>query len=353
MRVMCAQILRKSNGYLKTVDITRLIMNMKIASIAEDILKGEKPDGDEIDVLLAESKQNIWDLLYWANRIREKYFGNKVRLCSIVPGRLGGCDQDCKFCAQSARYNTSVGKIETLSDEQILAGAKKAYNSGVPNFGIVYSGRAITEKELCRLEKLIPQIKEKYNLGICASLGIIDSSQARRLAEAGLSRYNHNLETSQRHFAEIVTTHNYSQRTKTIRIAKEAGLGVCAGGIFGIGETDADRVDMAIELGGLGVDMVPMNFLHPIDGTPLGDVKTLEPMEILRIIALYRFILPKAHLKIAGGRVLNLRNMQSWIFYAGATSLLSGDYLTTTGRTVAEDMQMIKDLGLEVEQICE
>ena len=324
-------------------------MNMKIASIAEDILKGNKLDRDDVEVLLAETKQNVWDLFYWANRIREKNFGNKVRLCSIVPGRLGGCDQDCKFCAQSARYNTSVGKTETLSDEKILAGAQKAYNSGIPNFGIVYSGRAITEKELARLEKLIPKIKEKYNLGICASLGIIDSSQAERLAKAGLSRYNHNLETSQRHFADIVTTHSYGQRIETIRIAKEAGLGVCAGGIFGIGETDADRVDMAFELSELGVDMIPMNFLHPIDGTPLGDVETLEPMEILRIIALYRFILPKAYLKIAGGRVLNLRDMQSWMFYAGATSLLSGDYLTTTGRAVVEDMQMIKDLGLEYE----
>ena len=324
-------------------------MNIKIASIAEDILRANKPGRDEIEVLLAESKQNVWDLLYWANRMREKYFGNKVRLCSIVPGRLGGCDQDCKFCAQSARYNTSVGKTEILSDEQILAGAQKACANGVPNFGIVYSGRAITEKELCRLEKLIPRIKEKFNLGICASLGIIDSSQAKRLAEVGLSRYNHNLETSHRHFADIVTTHNYSQRIETIRIAKEAGLGIGAGGIFGIGETDADRVDMAMELGGLGVYMVPMNFLHPIDGTPLGDVKTLEPMEILRIIALYRFVLPKVHLKIAGGRVLNLRDMQSWMFYAGATSLLSGDYLTTTGRVVAEDMQMIKDLSLEMD----
>ena len=324
-------------------------MNLKIASIAEDILRENKPDKNDIDILLAKNKEDVWDLLYWANKIREKNFGNKVKLCSIVPGRLGGCDQDCKFCAQSALYETTTGKAETLSNEQILAGAKKAYDSGVPNFGIVYSGRAITEKELARLEKLIPQIKEKFDLGICASLGIIDSSQARRLAEAGLSRYNHNLETSQQHFANIVTTHSYSQRVETIKAAKDAGLGVCAGGIFGIGETDTDRVDMAFELDGLGVDMVPMNFLHPIAGTPLGDVKTLEPMEILRIIALYRFILPKAHLKIAGGRVLNLRDMQSWMFYAGATSLLSGDYLTTTGRAVAEDMQMIKDLGLECE----
>lgn len=324
-------------------------MNMKIASIAEDILGGHQPGRDKVEILLAESRADVWDLLYWANRIRESNFGKRVRLCSIVPGRLGGCDQDCKFCAQSARYNTSIGKTETLSDEEILAGAEKAYSAGVPNFGIVYSGRAISEKELCRLEKLIPQIKEKYDLGICASLGIIDSAQAGRLAAAGLSRYNHNLETSRNHFADIVTTHDYSQRLETIKVAKKVGLGVCAGGIFGIGETDADRIDMAFELRDLGVDMVPMNFLHPIQGTPLGDVGILKPMKILRIIALYRFILPKAHLKIAGGRVIGLGDMQSWMFYAGATSLLSGDYLTTTGRAVKEDMRMIKDLGLECE----
>jgi len=183
------------------------------------------------------------------------------------------------------------------------------------------------------------------------SLGIINEPQARRLAGAGLKRYNHNLETSRRHFADIVTTHNYTDRLDTIKAAQSAGLGICAGGIFGIGETDADRVDMAMELRRLGVDTVPMNFLHPIEGTPLGNAVTLEPREILRIIALYRFILPKVNLKIAGGRVLNLRDLQSWIFAAGATrtSILSGNYLTTAGRAVEEDRQMLADLGLEMD----
>jgi len=324
-------------------------MNEKIKTLGEDVLNGSLPDRPRIDSLLVKSKSDFYDLLYWANRIRENFFGNKIKLCSIVPGRLGGCDQDCKFCAQSVRYKTHVGKTKVLGDEEIVKAAGEAAKKGVPNFGIVYSGKAISDSELKRIEGLIARIKSQFNLGMCASLGIIDQKQAGRLVKAGLERYNHNLETSRSHFADIVSTHNYSERLGTIRAAKEAGLGVCAGGIFGIGETDGDRVDMALELRALDVDTVPMNFLHPIEGTPLGDMKTLSPKEILRIIAVYRFIMPQTNLKIAGGRVLNLRDMQSWIFYAGATSILSGNYLTTAGRAVQDDIQMLTDLGLEAE----
>jgi len=160
-------------------------------------------------------------------------------------------------------------------------------------------------------------------------------------------RFNHNLETSARHFSNIVSTHEYADRVKTIEAGLKAGLGVCAGGIFGIGENESDRIDMALELRRLDVDMVPMNFLHPIEGTPLSNAEKLSPREILRIVALYRFILPTTHLKVAGGRVLNLRDLQSWIFYAGCTSILSGNYLTTAGRDVKEDLQMLEDLGLQ------
>jgi biotin synthase len=323
-------------------------VNEKLARIAEDILDGEIIDRDQIEYLFSFD-DSLWDILYWANKIREKFFGNGIKICSIVPGRLGGCEQDCKFCAQSARYSTAFKETKTLTDQQILDAAKQAKQKGVPNFGIVFSGKTISEKELARLEKLIPKIKNEVGINICAGLGIIDYGQASRLAKAGLSRYNHNLETSRNHFKNIVTTHDYDVRIETVKAAKKAGLGLCTGGIFGIGETDADRIDMALQIRELGVDMVPMNFLHPIPGTPLADMPTMQPREILRLIALYRFILPKTGIKIAGGRVLNLRDMQSWIFYAGATSILSGDYLTTTGRAVEEDVRMIKDLGLEAE----
>lgn len=324
-------------------------MNKTIEQLASIILEGGELGRVQIDSLADASADAFDDLLYYANRIREKYFGNKVKLCSIVPGRLGGCSQDCAFCAQSLHYDTAVDKTpKILSDEEILAAAAEAREKGVANFGIVYSGKAITEEELHRIEGLIKTITDDYGLGMCASLGIINEAQAKRLADAGLKRYNHNLETSERHFADIVTTHKYADRVKTIEVATKAGFGVCGGGIFGIGETETDRIDMAMELRRLAVDTVPMNFLHPIEGTPLGNIETLTPREILRIIALYRFILPKTSLKIAGGRVLNLRDMQSWIFKAGATSILTGNYLTTAGRSAAEDQQMIEDLGLEI-----
>ncbi len=321
-------------------------MNEKIKTIADCCLGGGEIDKGQIDVLLGEAKADFYDLLYWANKIREKFFGDKIRVCSIVPGRLGGCNQDCKFCAQSTRYKTGFEQPRILSDEEILDGAKQARQNNVPNFGIVYSGKTVTEEELTRLEGLIEQISE-LGLNVCASLGVITEGRAQQLAQAGLTGYNHNLETSERHFSQIVTTHKYTDRVKTIQAAKNAGLRVCAGGIFGIGESDDDRVQMALELRRLGVDTVPMNFLHPIEGTPFGEFKTLQPREILSIIAIYRFILPQTNLKIAGGRVLNLRDLQSWIFYAGANGILSGNYLTTTGRAVEEDMRMLADLGLQ------
>ncbi len=324
-------------------------MNKTIETIAEGVLAGGQAHREQIDILIEEGRKDFFDLLYWANRIREKFFDNRIRLCSIVPGRLGGCDQDCKFCAQSARYKTHVGRARVLTDEEISTAAEQASRNDVPNFGIVYSGKAITEKELTRLEGVIKKIKSRFDLQICVSLGIINPDQARRLTGAGVSRYNHNLETSQRYFSSVVSTHKYAERLRTIEVAKEAGLGVCAGGIFGIGETNQDRIDMALELRGLGVDTVPINFLHPIAGTPLSDAKALKPKEVLSIIAIYRFILPRTHLKIAGGRALNLRDLQSWMFYAGASSLLSGNCLTTTQRPVEEDIQMLADLGLRCE----
>ena len=327
-------------------------MNNRVAKLAEEILNGKIIDRSEIEFLFSLGDENFDDLLYWANRIREKFFGKKIKVCSIVPGRLGGCTQDCKFCAQSAGYETDYREVKTLTDEEIINAARKAKKMGVLNFGIVYSGKTISEKELARLEKLIPKIKTEVGIGVCGGFGIINYEQAARLKKAGLARYNHNLETSRKHFGNIVTTHDYKSRIETVKAAKKAGLGLCTGGIFGIGETEADRIDMALLIRELGVDMVPMNFLSPIEGTPLADTPTMRPREILRLIALYRFILPKVQIKAAGGRKLNLRDLQSWIFYAGATSIISGDYLTTAGRAVEEDLKMISDLGLEADRTC-
>ena len=323
-------------------------MNQKIQQYAEQILAGQLLDRTDIDQLSELSVDNLDDLLYWANEIRKQNFGNTVKMCSIVPGRLGGCSENCAFCAQSLHYDTAVDKTpQVLDDDQIMAAAKEAKQKGVPNFGIVYSGKKVSEGELDRLIALTERIKSELDMGVCMSLGIVSEENMQRLADAGVVRFNHNLETSERHFSEVVSTHKYADRVRTIEAGLKAGMGVCAGGIFGIGENEQDRIDMALELRRLGVDMVPMNFLHPIEGTPLGNAEKMPPREILRIVALYRFILPKTHLKVAGGRVLNLRDLQSWIFYAGCTAILSGNYLTTAGRAVEDDLQMLKDLGLE------
>jgi biotin synthase len=324
-------------------------MNNTIETFGQIILTGGQIDRPHIEELFAESRCDLDDLLYWANKIRQKFFGNRIKVCSIVPGRVGGCDQDCAFCAQSARYKTHVEKTKILSDEEILEAAAAAKENDVPHLGIVYSGKVVSDAELARVEGLVKRIKQEYGISVCAGLGILPADKMKRLAAAGVARYNHNLETSRSHYGKIVSTHCYDDRIKTVEAAKQAGLGLCTGGIFGIGETDSDRIDMALELRRLNVDMVPMNFLHPIAGTPLGDMKPLEPKEILRLVGLYRFILPQTHLKVAGGRLVNLRDLQSWGFYAGATSIMSGNFLTTAGRAVKEDMQMLKDLGLEAQ----
>jgi biotin synthase len=323
-------------------------MNQQIEQYAKKILDGQLLERNEIDSLSKLSTEYLDDLLYWSNEIRKAGFGNTIKMCSIIPGRMGGCSEDCAFCAQSLHYDTAVDKTpQILSDGQIMDAAAEAKSKGVPNFGIVYSGKKVSQQELDRLISLTKRIKTELGMGVCMSLGIISDENMQRLADAGVVRFNHNLETSERHFAEVVNTHKYEDRVRTIEAGLKAGMGVCAGGIFGIGETEADRIDMALELRRLGVDMVPMNFLHPIEGTPLGNAETMPPREILRIVALYRFILPTTHLKVAGGRVLNLRDTQSWIFQAGCTAILSGNYLTTAGRSVEDDLQMLKDLGLE------
>lgn len=322
-------------------------MNTQIEKYAQKVLAGGDLDKNELLELVSLGEKGSWDLIYYANLIREKKFGKKIKVCSIVPGRLGGCSEDCKFCAQSARYQTHIGKAKYTSEEDILAAAKEAKENGVPTLGIVNSGQSVSEDELERLVSLIEKIHAEYGLKVCASLGILNKEQAGKLAQAGVARYNHNLETSERNFGEIVGTHTFQDRVDTIENCLEAGMGVCAGGIFGIGESDQDRIDMVIKLRELGVDMVPMNFLHPMEGTPLADIIPLSPMEILTLVAIYRFAIPKAEIKVAGGRLLNLRDVQSWMFHAGATALMSGNYLTTAGRSVKEDMQMVRDLGLE------
>ncbi len=317
-----------------------------IAALAAKVLAGDALTRQEARTLTEVEGDALYDLFSWANKIRIKHVGRHVKFCSIVAGKVGNCSQDCAFCAQSAHFRTDVTP-QKLTVNQMRRATEQAVSDGASSFGVVNSGRGPTELELDWLEPFFKRIASEHRIRPCATLGELTEPQARRLGDMGVLRVNHNLETSRRHFPNIVSTHTYDDRVRTIRNAKAAGLSICSGGIFGMGEDWQDRLDVAFELRDLGADVVPINFLNRIDGTPLHDrCEDMRPMEALKIIALYRFVLPDRELKIAGGREKILRELQSWMFFAGASSFLIGNYLTTFGREPDQDRQMLSDLGL-------
>jgi len=328
-----------------------------IARLAARVLEGGALGVDDARALAAVDHRGelIYDLFYWANKVRTRFVGRSVKFCSIVTGKVGGCSEDCHYCSQSKHFKTHVNPSR-MRVEQMAEAADEARANGASSFGIVNSGRGPTDKELDWLEPFFKDTAAKHHIRPCATLGELRPDQAQRLRAMGVERINHNLETSRRHFGNICTTHTYDDRVRTIRAAKAAGLSICSGGIFGLGETWDDRIDMAVELRELGADVVPINFLVPIEGTPAHTATcsggqssggaTLEPLEALKIVALYRFLLPDRELKIAGGREKVLRDLQSWVFFAGGSSFLIGNYLTTFGRSPQQDHQMLADLGL-------
>jgi len=324
-------------------------VNPKIEKTARVALSGDGTERAEADCLLSLDGEELYDLFYWANRIRERFKGNAVVSCSIISAKQGRCGEDCKFCSQAARHNTGIAEFALMDKAKIVEAAKAAAGVGSQCFGIVTSGRAvITSHEQAMIYDAVTAVAAMGRMDCGASLGILTPEFAKRLVDCGLKRYNHNLETSERFFPNICTTHSYRERVNTVRIAMDAGLRVCCGGIFGLGESWTDRLDLAFALREFGVREVPLNFLNPIRGTPLQNAQRLKPMEILKIIALFRFILPDADLKTCGGREVNLRDLQSWMFYAGANGTMIGNYLTTTGNPPERDLQMIEDLGLKL-----
>ena len=319
-----------------------------IARAAQQVLAGQDLDrGDACRLATIDDALRL-DLFYWANRIRIHFVGPEVRCCSIVAAKVGACSEDCAFCSQSAHYKTPTEGLSTLRNDEVEQAARQAADSGADSFGIVNSGYGPTDAELETWAPTIRKIRDEGRIRACASLGILEPGQAERLRDAGLQRYNHNLQTSKRFFPNIIKTHSYEDRRDTLVRAKAAGLSLCSGALVGMGETWEDRIDLALELRDLDVDVVPLNFLHAIDGTPLERAEPMAPMECLHIIALYRFLLPDKEIKIAGGREVNLRDLQSWMFFAGANSFLIGNYLTTFGRSADEDRQMLADLGLRL-----
>jgi biotin synthase len=327
-------------------------MNIKIGKIANRVLQGKGISYEEAHFLMGISGNEIYDLLYWANHIRYDSFKNVISTCSIISAKQGGCSEDCKFCAQSTHYGADISSFPLVEKGKISEAVEGARNYSVNSIGVVTSGYSLQgDKDFNRICDYIHELSKYNGIPIHTSIGTVTYEMAMKLASSGVKMINHNLETSERYFPNVCTTHYYEERVETIKNAKKAGMEVCSGGIFGVGESVEDRLDLAFALKALGVDAIPLNFLNPIESTPLCFEKPLEPMAILKIIAVFRFIIPDKEIKIAGGREANLRDLQSWIFYAGANSTMIGNYLTTKGKSANEDLQMIKDLGMVCENM--
>lgn len=318
-----------------------------LCGISRRVIGGGPVTRSEVRQMLDLSGEAIHDLLYWAHKIRHHFHGNRVTFCSIVASKFGDCSEDCKYCAQSVHYETDASARPMMSADEVVSAVRDAKANGAGAFGIVNQGFGPAHHDWELVLEAVRQKDEIDGVCNCASLGILRDDQAADLKAAGLRRYNHNLETSKEHFGNICTTHTWQQRYDTIRLVKEMGMEVCSGGIFGMDESVEDRVSLLFSIKELNPHVVPLNFLFPIAGTPLENAEPLAPLEILKIIAAARFVLPHQDIKVAGGREKNLRDLQSWIFYAGATSMLVGNYLATYGRPAGQDLKMIEDLGLE------
>ena len=286
-------------------------------------------------------------LMAAAWRVRHRHFGNTVQLFFLMNAKSGLCPEDCGYCSQSKVSEAEIPRYNLLSAPKLLEGAKLAAERQSKTFCIVISARGPTEREMDAVCKIVPEIKARYDLNICACLGLLTPDQARRLAEAGVDKVNHNLNTSERFYPEVCTTHGYADRVSTLAACRSAGLELCSGGIMGMGETRADLVDMAMELRNLGVESIPLNFLNAIDGTPLEGTAKLTPRDCLRGLAMMRMVNPTSEIRIAGGRELHLGALQPLGLYA-ANSMFVGDYLTTKGQLPEADYRMIADLGFEI-----
>lgn len=317
-----------------------------VERLAAGPMDGQGLARDQALQLLDLAEADLPAVLYWADRIRRRHRGDAISLCGIVAAKVGRCSEDCAWCSQSAHHRTAVQAHGLLDNDTLLQRARASADAGATCFGLVASGAAPTPAELDRLCQVLAQLRDQGRILPCASLGMLDQATARRLADAGCRRYNHNLETSPRHYARVVTTHRFADRVATARAVKAAGMELCSGGLLGIGETPEDRVDLALEIRQVASDVVPVNFLNPIPGTPAAEAPRLSPRECLAIIAMFRFVLPTPTIKVAGGREVNLRDLQSWMFAAGADGCILGNYLTTAGRPAEADLQMIADLGL-------
>lgn len=316
-----------------------------IYAYMERVLQGEKLSRDEALTLLSLGKTHVMHLLAGADEIRRHYCGEAMDFCADVNARSGRCSENCKFCAQSGWYHTGVQEYPLRSTEDLLAEAKQAEAYGAKRFGLVTSGRGQEAEQFASIVQTVRAIKRETKLKVCCSLGLLTTAQLRELKDAGVYRIHCNLETSKRYFPSICTTHTWQEKADHIHRIQAVGLDVCAGGIIGLGETDEDRVDLALALRDFHVQSVPLNIFSPIKGTPFADKPVLQPMEICRTMAMFRYVLPTATIRVCAGREGALRDMQGLALMAGLNGAMIGGYLTISGRPPDRDKQLARDAG--------
>jgi biotin synthase len=318
--------------------------------LADSVLDGVEISNEEALSILECPDDDVLLLMHAAFQIRKHYYGKKVKLNMIMNAKSGLCPENCGYCSQSSISTAPINSYRMVDKDTILEGAKRAHDLNIGTYCIVASGRGPSNKDLDHVVEAVKEIKKTYGLKVCACLGLLKAEQAVRLKEAGVDRYNHNINTSARNHSNITTSHTYDDRVNTVKTVKEYGMSPCSGVIIGMKETKQDVVDMAANLKALDADSIPVNFLHAIDGTPLEGVKELNPLYCLKVLALFRFINPTTEIRISGGREVNLRSLQALGLYA-ANSIFVGDYLTTSGQDETEDHKMLLDLGFEVESV--
>ncbi|HIC85324.1 MAG TPA: biotin synthase BioB [Desulfobacterales bacterium] len=318
---------------------------MEIIHLARSLLEGKEIGEHTLRQMALMPEAKVFDLMIGANLLREAYFENKIQLCTICNAKSGKCSEDCAFCSQSA-FSSSHITIYPLEPKRIKAGAREASKGPVARYSVVTSGKRLTKKEVKTVADTLTSIGH-IHLEFCASLGTLGFDDLVLLKEAGITRYHHNLEASRSFYPQVCTTHCYDERLQTVEAARQAGLTVCSGGLFGMGESDLQILELALALKELDVDAVPINFLTPIPGTRLEKANYLTPLKCLKIISLFRFVLPRKEIIICGGREANLKELHPLVFYAGASGIMTGNYLTTKGRTLEKDLALLDQLGLE------
>lgn len=318
---------------------------ISIKELKEKIIKGYNITKEEALNLVDLELENLCEV---ANDIRKYFCDDIFDMCSIINAKSGKCSENCKFCAQSAHYDTYCEEYEILPKETILEKGKKDFDRGVLRYSIVTSGKKLRDNEVKKVEEALELLNKETDVYICASLGLLNEYEFKKMRDAGLKRVHNNLESSRNFFPEVCTTHSYDDKINAIKAAQKAGMFVCSGGIMGMGETWEDRIDMALQLRELNILSIPVNMLNPISSTPFENITPLTENDMRRIVAIYRFINPKAFIRLAGGRGL-LKDKGRSCFLSGANAAITGDMLTTAGISIETDKAMIRELGYKIE----